>query len=202
MPDNVSIKPYSESCEQNREPILSVIKPILEAAGSVLEVGSGTGQHAVYFASMMPHLHWYTSDCASHLQGINLWIAEAGLGNVHAPFELDVSSSSWPLFDVDAIFSANSFHIMSELDAENMMAGSGLLLKAQGSLIIYGPFNYDGEYTSESNRRFDDWLKGGDPESGIKDFEWINELASQHGMTLVKDYEMPANNRILHFSKL
>ena len=90
---------------------------------------------------------------------------------------------------------------MSELDAENMMAGSGLLLKAQGSLIIYGPFNYDGEYTSESNRRFDDWLKGRDPESGIKEFEWISELADQHGLTLIEDYPMPANNRILHFSK-
>ena len=178
-----------------------MINPILETAGSVLEIGSGTGQHAVYFASMMPHLHWYTSDCASYLPGINLWISEAGLGNVHAPFELDVSSSSWPLLDVDAIFSANSLHIMSELDAENMMAGSGLLLKAQGSLIIYGPFNYDGEYTSESNRRFDDWLKGRDPESGIKEFEWINELADQHGLTLIEDYPMPANNRILHFSK-
>ena len=179
-----------------------MINPILETADSVLEIGSGTGQHAVYFASMMPHLQWYTSDCASYLQGINLWIAEAGLGNVHAPFELDVSTSSWPILDVDAIFSANSLHIMSEHDADNMIAGSGLLLKKQGSLIIYGPFNSDGEYTSDSNRHFDGWLKDRNPESGIKDFEWISALASQHGLTLAEDYPMPANNRILHFSKL
>ena len=195
------MKPYSESCDQNREPILSVIKPILETAENVLEIGSGTGQHAVYFAEMMQHIQWYPSDCASYLPGINLWISEAGLNNVHAPFELDVSRSNWPEIDVDAIFTANSLHIMSEPDTENMLAGSGRFLKPQGSLIIYGPFNYDGKYTSESNRRFDGWLKERDPASGIKDFEWVNELANQHGMTLVNDYQMPANNRILHFSK-
>ena len=198
----MSIKPYSESCDQNREPILSVIEPILETAGSVLEIGSGTGQHAVYFAKMMPHLHWYPSDCASYLPGINLWVSEAGLSNVHEPFELDVSVSGWPTLDADVIFSANSLHIMSQQDAENMLAGSGDFLKSQGSLIIYGPFNYDGTYTSESNRRFDAWLKERDPVSGIKDFEWVNDLANHHGLTLVKDYPMPANNRILHFRKL
>ena len=202
MPSNVSIKPYSESCDQNRGPILSVIKPILENVTNVLEIGSGTGQHAVYFARNMPHLQWYTSDCASYLQGINLWIAEAGLSNVHVPFELDVSASSWPTLDVDAIFSANSLHIMSEHDAENMIVRSAAFLKTQGSLIIYGPFNYDGEYSSESNRLFDAWLKDRDSESGIKDFGWINVLADQHGLTLAKDYPMPANNRILHFKKL
>jgi len=197
----MSIKPYSESCDQNREPILLVIKPILETAENVLEIGSGTGQHAVFFAEMMPHIQWYTSDCASYLPGINLWISEAGLNNVHAPFELDVSRSSWPEIEVDAIFTANSLHIMSEQDAENMLAGSGRFLKSRGSLIIYGPFNYDGEYTSESNRRFDSWLKDRDAASGIKGFDWVDQLAKQHGMTLVKDYEMPANNRILHFIK-
>ena len=149
----------------------------------------------------MPHIQWYTSDCASYLSGINRWITEAGLSNVHAPFELDVSKSSWPTIDVDAIFTANSLHIMSEQDVENMLAGSGRFLQARGSLIIYGPFNYHGEYTSESNRRFDCWLKDRNPASGIKGFEWVNQLANQHGMTLVKDYQMPANNRILHFSK-
>ena len=179
-----------------------MIKPILQTVGNVLEIGSGTGQHAVFFAEMMPHIHWYTSDRASYLAGIDLWISEAGLNNVHAPFELDVSKSDWPEMDVDVIFTANSLHIMSVPDAENMLTGSAGLLKPQGSLIIYGPFNYGGEYTSDSNRRFDDWLKDRDPASGIKDFEWVIELAGQHGMTLVKDYEMPANNRILHFSKV
>jgi len=175
---------------------------MLQTADNVLEIGSGTGQHAVYFAGMMPHIQWYTSDCAPYLPGINLWISEAGLHNVHVPFELDVSASGWPDIDVDAIFTANSLHIMSEHDAENMLAGSGSFLKPQGSLIIYGPFNYHGGYTSDSNRRFDGWLKDRDPDSGIKDFEWINALAYQHGLTLTKDYPMPANNRILHFRKL
>ena len=179
-----------------------MIEPILETAGTVLEIGSGTGQHAVYFAKMMPHIHWYTSDCASYLPGINLWVSEAGLNNVSEPFELDVSTSGWPTLDADVIFSANSLHIMSQKDAENMLAGSSDFLKSQGNLIIYGPFNYEGNYTSESNRRFDAWLKERDPASGIKDFEWVNGLANQHGLTLVKDYPMPANNRILHFRKL
>ena len=198
----MTIKPYSESCDQNREPILSVIGPLLETVDNVLEIGSGTGQHAVFFAGKMPHIQWHTSDCAAYLPGINLWVSEAGLENVHLPFELDVSKSDWPEMDVDAIFTANTLHIMSQHDAKNMILGSATLLSQKGSLLIYGPFNYSGEYTSESNRRFDGWLKDRDPASGIKDFDWVNTLAEQNGMILVKDYTMPMNNRILHFKKL
>ena len=195
-------KPYSESCEQNREPILSVIKPILADAGKLLEVGSGTGQHAVYFAEKMPHLRWYTSDCREYIPGINQWITESDLDNVVAPFELNVTTSQWPQLVVDAIFTANSLHIMSEQDAVNLIDGAGELLHPQGSLLVYGPFNYDGGFTSESNQRFDLWLKDRDFRSGIKDFEFIIELANNNGMSLIKDYEMPANNRLLHFQKI
>lgn len=194
-------KPYSESCDQNKGPILDIIAPIFSSSCSVLEIGSGTGQHAVYFAEKMPHLKWYTSDCKSYLDGINMWLRDADLLNVVAPFELDVTVSKWPAMQVDAVFTANSIHIMSWHDVLHFMAGVGKLLDEQGGLVIYGPFNYGGTYTSESNERFDQWLKGRDPESGIKHFEDIVSLAEENRMQLETDYEMPANNRILHFRK-
>jgi len=195
------IKPYSDSCDQNREPILAVISSIFSTLGSVLEIGSGTGQHAIYFAEKMPHLTWYTSDCSCNLQGINMWLSEAALPNVIAPIELDVTASRWPLMSVDAIFTANSLHIMHQSDVVNLIDGAGRLLPQGGNLVIYGPFNYNRQYTSESNARFDQWLKARDPESGIKHFEVVESLANDCGLTLVGDYAMPANNRILHFIK-
>ncbi len=194
-------KPYSESCDQNKEPILSIISPVFSSLSSVLEIGSGTGQHALYFAEKMPHLRWFTSDCQSYLDGINMWLADAALPNVEPPFELDVTSSKWPQLDVDAIFTANSIHIMNQQNVIDFMSGVGRLLKEQGSLMIYGPFNYNGSYTSESNESFDRWLKERDAASGIKPFEEMLALAENNGMSLLTDYEMPANNRILHFIK-
>lgn len=194
-------KPYSESCDQNKDPILAVISPIFSSLNSVLEIGSGTGQHAIYFAEMMPHLKWYTSDCQPYIDGINMWLEGAGLPNIVAPVELDVASSNWPNIGVDAVFTANSIHIMSWDEVVHFMSGVGQLLDDSGDLVIYGPFNYQGSYTSESNERFDQWLKNRDANSGIKNFEDLVSLAAQSGMQLVTDYSMPANNRILHFSK-
>ena len=131
-----------------------------------------------------------------------MWLTEARLSNVQAPFELNVTSSTWPKMDIDAIFTANSVHIMDLLDVENFISGAGRLLKEKGILMIYGPFNYSGTYTSKSNESFDQWLKDRDPLSGIKHFEEIVSLADKSGMRLVSDYEMPANNRILHFVKI
>ncbi len=195
-------KPYSESCDQNKDPILTVISPLFSALSNVLEIGSGTGQHAVYFAEKMPHLTWHTSDCQSYLDGINMWLSDAGLTNVLPPLELDVSRSQWPQLEVDAVFTANSIHIMQQQDVVNLINGVGKLLKQKGSFVIYGPFNYNGQYTSKSNESFDQWLKQRDPLSGIKHFEEIESLANDNGMRLVTDYEMPANNRILHFIKV
>ena len=194
-------KPYSESCEQNKEPILSVISPIFSSYSRVLEIGSGTGQHAVYFAEKMPHLTWCSSDRRSYLEGINMWLEDAALSNVVPPIELDVCSDHWPVLDIDAVFTANSVHIMSLQEVVCLMRGVGKLLRAQGSLVIYGPFNYSGSYTSESNASFDQWLKSRDPRSGIKDFEVMLSLASDNAMQLIADHAMPANNRILHFMK-
>lgn len=197
-----SSKPYSESCDQNREPILEVIRPVLANCSQLLEIGSGTGQHAVAFARAMPQLTWHTSDRQENHAGINMWLAESELDNVRPPVALDVSSDRWPELDVDAVFTANTAHIMHWSDVEAMLAGVGTLLKSGGDFLIYGPFNYQGKYTSDSNARFDEWLKARDPNSAIRHFEDVNELASKAGMCLIKDYAMPANNRILHWQKL
>ena len=194
-------KPFSESCVQNREPILAVISSILSESGKLLEIGSGTGQHAVYFAPELPHIDWYTSDQAMYLPGISMWLEEADLRNIHGPIELDVSLSTWPDIRADAVFSANTVHIMHWPDVVAMLSGAGRCLVEGGDLILYGPFNYDSRYTSESNARFDALLRSRDPQSGIRDFEALNELAERNGMSLEDDFSMPANNRILHWKK-
>jgi cyclopropane fatty-acyl-phospholipid synthase-like methyltransferase len=195
------IKPYSEACERNRDPILSVIQPILSGCRAVLEIGSGTGQHAVFFAASMPHLLWHTSDRQEYHAGIELWLAEAGLANVRAPLPLDVGQAAWPEMDVDAVFSANTAHIMHWHEVEALFAGVGRLLPEQGVFLLYGPFNYRQAYTSESNERFDGWLKARDPLSGIRGFEDVDRLAQRAGMVLREDFAMPANNRLLFWQK-
>lgn len=194
-------KPYSESCLQNCEPIFSVIEPLLSSTNSLLEIGSGTGQHAVYFSERLSHLKWQTSDCLPYLEGIGLWIDGAELENVLLPIELDVAKSNWPSTSYDAIYMANTIHIMHASEVEIMFTQLANHLESEGQLIIYGPFNYDGQYTSESNQRFDQWLKNRDANSGIKNFEDIHVMAKRAGLSLENDYEMPANNRILHFLK-
>lgn len=195
------MKPYSESCEQNRDAILQVIQPLFKDRKNVLEIGSGTGQHAVYFAQKMPHLIWHTSDKAENHQGILAWIEEAALDNIRAPISLDVSRDKWPNAEIDAVFSANTAHIMSWPEVEALIAGVGAQLANNGLFVLYGPFNYDGNFTSDSNARFDQWLKERDPQSGVRDFEALEKLAQKSGMALENDFEMPANNRILCWRK-
>ena len=195
-------KPYSESCDQNSDAILSVIQPLLSECENLLEIGSGTGQHAVFFARNMPSITWHTSDCAPYLSGIKMWLNDAGLDNTRHPVELDVSHSKWPKTNVDAIFTANSVHIMSWQNVEALFKGVGDLLETGGLFIVYGPFNYDNAYTSESNQRFDGWLKSRDPQSGIRNYEDICELAVNADLSFVEDNAMPANNRILVWEKV
>jgi len=199
------MKPFSESCEQNKTAILDIIKPILSASNSVLEIGSGTGQHAVYFAQKMPHLQWYTSDRHDALNGIQMWLdefqAEGGLQNVHSPVSLNVSQLQWPDLNVDAIFTANTLHIMSWPEVQLFFQRAPEVMNPAGLILAYGPFNYQRQYTSDSNRQFDSWLKSRNPESGIKDFSELNELALNNGLKILADYEMPANNRILLWRK-
>lgn len=195
-------KPYSESCEQNKEAILSIIQPLLSRCSNVLEIGSGTGQHAIYFAEKMPYLQWLCSDRSEFIAGINQWLDESDTTNVIAPLVLDVSKTQWPAISVDAVFTANTVHIMHDDNVIDLVRGVNDVLNEGGHFFIYGPFNYKGEFTSSSNTSFDLWLKNNDALSGIKDFEKVEGLAEACGLKLCDDYEMPANNRILHFIKL
>lgn len=195
------MKPYSESCEQNRAPILEVLRIELDGRQRLLEIGSGTGQHAVYFAPEFPGLSWQTSDVAAMHAGIRAWLRDAGAANLLPPLALEVCRDSWPPTRFDAVYSANTAHIMGAPEVECLFAGVGRVLEPGGVFCLYGPFNYAGSYTSDSNARFDQWLQARDPTSGIKDFETLQALAEQAGMTLRKDYAMPANNRTLVWSK-
>ncbi len=191
------MKPYAESCEQNRTPILAVLERELAGRRRLLEIGSGTGQHAVYFASRFPDLIWQTSDVAAAHAGIRCWLDEAGLSNVLPPLALEVCRDTWPPRRFDAVFSANTLHILSWPQVECFFAGVGEVLEDGGVLCVYGPFNYAGRFTSDSNARFDQWLKFRDPASGVRDFEAVNALAENAGLLLKHDYAMPVNNRML-----
>lgn len=194
-------KAYSAACDKNRDPILSILQELFSGCSTVLEIGSGTGQHAVYFAKHMPDITWHTSDLRQNHADINLWLEEAALENLKPPVELDVTQPEWPDFDVEAVFSANTAHIMHWHAVEAFIGGVGALLPPHGIFALYGPFNYNNQYTSASNADFDVWLKQRDPGSGIRNFEDLDELANSSGMILKGDYAMPANNRLLCWIK-
>jgi len=191
------MKPYAESCEKNKEPVLGVLKEIFANSTRVLEISSGTGQHAVYFGRELPHLIWQPSELAQNLPGIRAWLDEAQLPNVLPPLAIDVNDARWPVTAVDAIFNANTVHIISWAEVERMFAHIARAIAPGGCVCFYGPYNYDGKFTSESNARFDAWLKARDPNSGVRDFEAVNRLAASHGLQLLRDIEMPSNNRML-----
>ena len=197
----MSALPFSQACENNREPILQILQNAFHNCTNILEIGSGTGQHAVFFAEKMPWLIWNTSDQAEYLDGISAWCDYAQLDNLRKPFELDVTQKPWPeINNIDGIFSANTCHIMSWPMVEDFIDGVGKTLNSGGMFCVYGPFNYHGNYTSDSNARFDQWLKQRDPLSGIRDQEAVVALAEKAGLTLLDDHAMPANNRMLVFT--
>jgi len=195
------MKPFSESCAQNQQVILDVLQHEFTAAQHVLEIGSGTGQHAVFFARGLPHLIWQTSDVIEHHSGIHAWIADEGPDNVRAPLSLNVETDVWPNTTFDAVFSANTVHIMGWPEVEKMFAGIGQVLQAGGRFCLYGPFNVDGKFTSESNARFELWLKQQNPKSGIRDQAALDALAQAAGMSRIATHTMPANNNILVWEK-
>lgn len=195
------MKQYSTSCDENREPILGIVREVFADTRLLLEIGSGTGQHAVFFARRLPHLVWQPSDLTENHASINAWRDEAGLENVLPPMELDVTAATWPDGEYDGLFSANTLHIMSWEAVQSMFNGLGNLLQTGAHCCLYGPFNYGGSYTSDSNRLFDAWLKDRNPASGIRDFESIEMLATANGFELETDNEMPANNRLLVWKK-
>ena len=191
------MKPFSQACANNSHAILTVLQRVLADSCKVLEIGSGTGQHAVHFAGHLSHLTWQTSDLPDNHAGINAWLADYSGANLMAPFALDVTASPWPALEIDAVFSANTAHIMSWSAVQAMFDNFKNILPTGAVLALYGPFNYNGDYTSDSNRNFDVWLKTQAPHRAIRDFEAVNKLAAQAGLALQEDNEMPANNRLL-----
>lgn len=195
MPNTVN-KPFADSCVENRGPIQQVLQQYVTDRATVLEVGSGTGQHAVYFAEAFPHLSWQTSDLLENHAGIQAWLDESALPNLLPPILLD-SMGPWPDAQYDLIFSANTLHIMSRQAVQQFFIQAPRCMHKNSVMLVYGPFNYNGQYSSESNVRFDSWLKQRNAESCIKNFEWLQDIAAESGLECVKDHEMPANNRIL-----
>jgi cyclopropane fatty-acyl-phospholipid synthase-like methyltransferase len=187
-------KPFSPSCERNREPILDVLRRYFADREQVLEIGSGTGQHAVHFATALPQLTWQSSDRAEHLPGIRAWLDEAALPNTPAPREFDVTGP-WPAECYDAVFSANTLHIMAWPEVERLFAQLPAITTPDATLVIYGPFNDAGNYSSDSNAAFDQWLKARGAHMAIRDAEAVDALAGKAGFSLIDDIAMPANNR-------
>jgi cyclopropane fatty-acyl-phospholipid synthase-like methyltransferase len=190
-------KPFSAASERNREPILAVLRTHFADRRHVLEIGSGTGQHAAYFAAQLPHIVWHASDRAANLPGIRQWLDESALPNTPPPLVLDVARGPWPRQAFDAVFSANTLHIMAWPEVEAMFAGVDAVAAQDAKLAIYGPFNYHGRYTSASNAEFDRSLKAQAAHRGIRDFDDVNRLANGAGFELIEDTAMPANNRCL-----
>jgi cyclopropane fatty-acyl-phospholipid synthase-like methyltransferase len=195
------MKPFSQACENNKSPILDVLRRVFADRQQVLEIGSGTGQHAVHFAAHLPHLTWQTSDLPENHPGIRAWLEDASLPNLREPIAIDTDQRPWPVEPVDAVFTANTLHIMSWPQVENGFAGIAQVIQPDAVLAVYGPFNYNGGFTSESNRNFDAWLKQRGAHQGIRDFEAVNTLAEQIGLQLQEDNAMPANNRLLVWGK-
>ena len=195
-------KPYSQACENNKHAILTKLIEHFSDLNNVIEIGTGTAQHATFFAEHLPQLNWQTTDLAINHQGINAWLNEANLTNLKAPITLDLNAT-WPTFEYtfDGLFTANTLHIIAWPLGLKFFAGLAGTIAKNGVVCLYGPFNYNGKYTSASNAEFDLWLKERDPLSGIRDIEAIVELATNADLTLQTDYAMPANNRLLVFRK-
>jgi SAM-dependent methyltransferase len=203
----------SEACERNKGPILEILASAFARSRNVLEIGSGTGQHAAHFAAHLPHLIWQPTDTGDYLPGLRERIAterlarkppagaHEGTPNLRPPLELDVRHQPWPVAPVDAIFTANTLHIMGWAAVQDLFRGVGTVTSAPAVVCIYGPFRYGGRYTSASNAEFDRFLRARDPESGIRDFEEVNTLSSLNGLSLLADHAMPANNQLIIWHK-
>jgi len=187
----------SQACERNKGPILGVLQAELASSRRVLEIGSGTGQHAVHFAAHLPQLQWQPSELRENLPPLAERIALEGTSNLLPPIALDVREHPWPAVPADAIFSANTLHIISWEEVQQFFRGAGAVLGEAGVLCVYGPFRYHSRHTSDSNAEFDACLKARDARSGIRDFEALEALARAQGFETTADKAMPANNRTL-----
>lgn len=193
------MKAYSPACERNKDPILEKLRLLLDGCHHVLEIGSGTGQHAVYFAKHMKQLVWHSSDLADNHESISEWITESGLDNLYQPIVFNVNNPPELNFNVDAVFTANTCHIMSFAEVEAMFRWVAEILPMAGKFIIYGPFKYQGQHTAPSNVAFDKQLRANKQSQGIRDIIDIKAITKQ--LRLKEDYDLPANNRLLVFEK-
>ncbi len=193
---------YSEAAERNKLPILAVLRQVFADRSTVLEIGSGTGQHAVFFARDLGHLTWQPSERHNNLTGLCERCADSLVPNLAEPILLDVDDEPWPVLTVDAAFTANTLHIVSWPQVCRLFTKMGGLLPEGGIFCTYGPFNIDGEFTSESNARFDDYLRLRDPDSGIRDIKDLIEQAKTQKLFLEADHSLPANNRLLVWRKI
>lgn len=193
-----NIENFSPACERNKASIEKQLNRYLSDCKSVIEIGSGSGQHAMYFASKHAQLRWYTTEMSNNLMSLSTNLVRANATNVESPLLLDVSNKDhWPNQTFDLVYTANTLHIMSWQHVQCLFSSLSQICHANTVLAIYGPFKYDGQFTSESNGEFDKKLRQRDGYSGIRNQEEVNELAKQAGFTLREDYEMPANNQLL-----
>jgi SAM-dependent methyltransferase len=189
--------PCSDACERNKGPILAILKDILTVRGLVLEIGAGTGQHAVHFARHLPHLEWQPTERREWLDMLRERVLVEGTPNLRPAIELDVNLAAWPVGAADAVYSANTLHIMGWQEVEAFFHGVGHVLAPRGQLAVYGPFRFGGDYTSASNAEFDAYLRRRDAASGIRDFEAVDALAAAEDLQFVANHAMPANNQLL-----
>ncbi|MGM0766725.1 MAG: DUF938 domain-containing protein [Pseudomonadota bacterium] len=192
--------PFSQACENNKSPILEKLREIFDTPGTVLEVGTGTGQHAVHFATAMPHVQWQPTDHPDAVGTCRARLAQAALPNILPVMALDVGTAHWPVDAFTWAFSANTAHIMSWREVEQMFRGIGEGLSKDGAFCLYGPFNHQGRFSSDSNRQFDQHLRARASHMGIRDLVDLCALAEAVGLALAENHAMPANNRLLVFS--
>lgn len=196
-------RPYSPACETNKDPILNVLKDVItQEDRRLLEIGSGTGQHAVYFAPHFPQVEWYPTDVSASLKGMSLWFHEHQIRNIQKPSRLEVGKDELPKLKFDLIFTANTFHIMHWKECKSLIKMFGGRLREGSRVLIYGPFKYDGQFTSVAHEELDRELKAKDPSSGIRAFEDVNNAMIKNGFELILDVDMPENNQMLVYNRL
>ena len=190
---------YSQAAENNKAPIADILGRHLPSNATVLEIGSGTGQHALHMSDTIPGITWLPSEREAVVPILRANLALYGSNNIQLPLLLDLADFSWSGDPVDVVYAANVMHIVSESLGERLVQLAAEALKPSGLLMLYGPYKYDGQFTTESNATFDQWLKDRDPASGLRDFGALIATAQCVGLTLTQDYAMPANNQMLIF---
>ena len=193
---------FSLAADKNKSFIAEALHDWLPVGASVLEIGSGSGQHAIHFASTLAHVSWQPTEYPDRMEVLASNLARYAPSNVRPPFGLDLAQEEWPSRSVDCVFSANVIHIVSEYLGERLIVGGARATGADGLFMLYGPFKYCGEFTTDSNRDFDQLLRDRDEKSGVRSFEWVEHIAKREGLTLVEDRAMPANNQCLIFRKI